>query len=132
YGSQRSILFYPKVILIGLLPWTPLLAGRLVDAARGLRITTLERLLWSWAIAVVGFFTVSGFKLDHYVFPAAPALCLLCAHAWHEARTTEPRPIGIMAGLVAIPIVLFAAGIVLIPGLNRVPLELPAAARLLP
>jgi 4-amino-4-deoxy-L-arabinose transferase-like glycosyltransferase len=132
YGSQRSILFYPKVILVGLLPWTPLLLGRLVDAARGLRITTAERLLWSWAVAVVGFFTISGFKLDHYVFPAAPALCLLCAVAWNDARSTAQRSVGVLCGLVAIPIVLFASGIVLIPGLNRVPLELPAAARLLP
>ena len=132
YGSQRSMLFYPKVVLVGLLPWSPLLLGRLVDAARGFRFTTPERLLWSWSIAVVGFFTVSGFKLDHYVFPAAPALCLLAAHAWSEARHAERHPIGIISGLVGIPIVLLAAGIVLIPGLNRVPLELPAATRLIP
>jgi 4-amino-4-deoxy-L-arabinose transferase-like glycosyltransferase len=132
YGSQRSVFFYPKVILVGLLPWTPLLIGRLWDATRGLRIGTAERLLWSWAIAVVGFFTFSGFKLDHYVFPAAPALCLLCAAAWSQGRSEERHPIGIVAGLVAIPVVLFAAGVVLIPGLDRVPLDLPAEARLLP
>ena len=132
YGSQRSMLFYPKVMLIGLLPWTPLLLGRLCDAGRGLRISTPERLLWSWAVVVVGFFTVSGFKLDHYVFPAAPALCILCAHAWDAARTAEKQPVGIVVGLAVIPLLLVAAGIVLIPGLNRVPLELPAAARLLP
>jgi 4-amino-4-deoxy-L-arabinose transferase-like glycosyltransferase len=132
YGSQRSILFYPKVILVGLLPWTPLLIGRLFDATRGLRIGTAERLLWSWSIVVVGFFTLSGFKLDHYVFPAAPALCLLCAAAWSQARSEERHPIGIIVGLVAIPLVLFTAGVVLIPGLDRVPLDLPTAARLLP
>jgi len=132
YGSQRSILFYPKVILVGLLPWTPLLIGQLFDAARGVKIETPERLLWSWSIAVVGLFTLSGFKLDHYVFPAAPALCLLCAAAWNRARSDERHPIGIVAGLAAIPLILLAAGIVLIPGLNRVPLELPAGARLLP
>lgn len=132
YGSQRSILFYPKVVLVGLLPWTPLLAGRLFDATRGLTIATAERLLWSWAIAVVGFFTLSGFKLDHYVFPAAPALCLLCAAAWNQARTADRPPVGIVVGLIGVPATLFAAGVTLIPGLNRVPLELPAAARLLP
>ena len=126
------MLFYPKVMLVGLLPWTPLLLGRLFDAGRGLRISTPERLLWSWAAVVVGFFTVSGFKLDHYVFPAAPALCILCAHAWDTARTAEKQPLGIVVGLALIPLLLVAAGIVLIPGLNRVPLELPAAARLLP
>ena len=132
YGSQRSILFYPKVMLIGLLPWTPLLAGRLIDAARGLKVNTAERLLWSWAIAIIGFFTLSGFKLDHYVFPAAPALCLLCGQAWDQARTADRPPLGIVAGLLTIPLILLAAGIVLIPGLSRVPLELPTAARLLP
>jgi 4-amino-4-deoxy-L-arabinose transferase-like glycosyltransferase len=132
YGSQRSVLFYPKVMLVGLLPWTPLLLGRLVDAGRGLRISTPERLLWSWAVVVVGFFTISGFKLDHYVFPAAPALCILCAHAWDAARRAEKPPVGIVVGLAVIPLLLVAAGIVLIPGLNRVPLELPTAARLLP
>ena len=132
YGSQRSILFYPKVILVGLLPWTPLLIGRLFDAARGDRIDTAERLLWSWSIAVVGFFTLSGFKLDHYVFPAAPALCLLCAAAWSRARSEGRRPVGTVAGLAAVPVILIAAGIVLIPGLDRVPLALPAESRLLP
>jgi 4-amino-4-deoxy-L-arabinose transferase-like glycosyltransferase len=132
YGSQRSMLFYPKVILVGLLPWTPLLIGRLFDATRGLGIGTAERLLWSWSIAVVGFFTLSGFKLDHYVFPAAPALCLLCAAAWSQARSEKKHPIGIVVGLVAIPLVLFAAGVVLIPGLDRVPVDLPAESRLLP
>ena len=132
YGSQRSMLFYPKIIVVGLLPWTPLLAGRLIDVGRGMRMRTTERLLWAWAIAVVGFFTCSGFKLDHYVFPAAPALCLLCAAAWDQLRSEVLPPVGVLAGLVAIPFLLLASGIVLIPGLDRVPLELPAAARLLP
>ena len=35
YGAQRSYFFYPKVMAIGLLPWTPLLAGRLIDAFLG-------------------------------------------------------------------------------------------------
>lgn len=132
YGAQRSILFYPKMMAVGLLPWTPLLAGRLVDAFRGLRISTAERLLWAWAIAVIGFFSFSNFKLDHYVFPAAPALCLLCAHAWDHARRAERPPIGIAVGLTAIPVLLIIAGGILIPGLDRVPLDLPPSARLLP
>jgi 4-amino-4-deoxy-L-arabinose transferase-like glycosyltransferase len=132
YGSQPSYFFYPRVMATGLLPWTPLLAGRLFDACRGFRITTAERLLWAWAIAVIGFFTFSSFKLDHYVFPAAPALCLLCAHAWEHARQAERPPLGIIAGIVSIPLLLLVAGVVMVPGLDRVPLDLPAGARLLP
>jgi 4-amino-4-deoxy-L-arabinose transferase-like glycosyltransferase len=44
-------------------------------------------LLWCWTIAIVAFFTASRFKLDHYVFPAAPALCLICARGWADFRT---------------------------------------------
>jgi 4-amino-4-deoxy-L-arabinose transferase-like glycosyltransferase len=46
----------------------------------------VDVLLWSWVAAILGFFTLSTFKLDHYVFPAAPALCLLCARAWAGLR----------------------------------------------
>ena len=132
YANQPSFLFYPQIMAVGLLPWTPLLLGRLYDACRGLTISTEERLLWAWSIAVVGFFTFSNFKLDHYVFPAAPALCILCAQAWDEARHREQAPTGILVGLLSIPALLVAAGIVLIPGLNRVPLDLPPVARVLP
>jgi 4-amino-4-deoxy-L-arabinose transferase-like glycosyltransferase len=44
-------------------------------------LDTVEVLLWSWTAASVGFFTFSDFKLDHYIFPAVPAVCLLCARA---------------------------------------------------
>src|SRR5256885_10472106 len=43
-------------------------------------------MLWEWLRLIVGFFTASTFKLDHYVFPAAPALCTLCARAWTDVR----------------------------------------------
>ena len=132
YGGQPSSFFYAKVIAIGMLPWTPLLIGRLVDAARGTRLDTAERLLWAWAIAVVGFFSFSSFRLDHYIFPAAPALSLLCGRAWVTARGSDRPAVGVVSAVVAIGALLIAGGIVLIPGLDRVPLELPSAARLLP
>ena len=52
----------------------------------------VEVLLWAWTIAVVGFFTFSRFKLDHYVFAAAPTLCLLCARAWVDLREHPDSP----------------------------------------
>ena len=55
-------------------------------AARRTRSTAVEMMFWAWTVAIVGFFTLSTFKLDHYVFPAAPALCLLCARAWSDLR----------------------------------------------
>jgi 4-amino-4-deoxy-L-arabinose transferase-like glycosyltransferase len=93
FGNQPGFLFYFQILAAGLLPWTGLLIGRLVDDVRAIRrgesLDGLEILLWSWTAAVVGFFTLSTFKLDHYVFPAAPALCLLCARAWVDVRADQ-------------------------------------------
>ena len=94
FGNQPGFWFYFQILATALLPWTGLLLGRLIDDLRALmrgeRVDAVETVLWGWALAVVGFFTFSTFKLDHYVFPAAPALCLLCARAWADVRTVTP------------------------------------------
>ncbi len=90
FNTRFDPLFYFRVLAAGLLPWTGLAIGRLWDDIRAFRAKTLdatELLLWCWTIAIVGFFTASRFKLDHYVFPAAPALCVICARAWADVRT---------------------------------------------
>jgi 4-amino-4-deoxy-L-arabinose transferase-like glycosyltransferase len=48
-----------------------------------------------WAVGVLGLFTISPFKLPHYGLPAYPAVALLAARAWRDAR---PRPRGLIAG----------------------------------
>ena len=93
FANQPGFWFYFRILAAALLPWTGLLIGRLVDDARawirGERPDGVETMLWGWTLAVVGFFTFSTFKLDHYVFPAAPALCLLCARAWTDVRADQ-------------------------------------------
>lgn len=90
FRNQPGFWFYFQILAAALLPWTGLLIGRLVDDARavirGDTLDSIETMLWAWTLAVVGFFTMSTFKLDHYIFPAAPALCLLCARAWADVR----------------------------------------------
>jgi 4-amino-4-deoxy-L-arabinose transferase-like glycosyltransferase len=70
-------------------------------------------MLWGWTLAVVGFFTLSTFKLDHYVFPAAPALCLLCARAWSDVRADQwaERNRASRTGLYSIGPILVAVGL---------------------
>jgi 4-amino-4-deoxy-L-arabinose transferase-like glycosyltransferase len=93
FGNQPGFWFYFRIVAAGLLPWTGLLIGRLVDdirqLIRGERLDGVETMLWAWTFTIVGFFTLSTFKLDHYVFPAAPALCLLCARAWQDVRADQ-------------------------------------------
>ena len=71
----RLLVLLP-ILAAALLPWTGLLIGRLIDDVRairrGERLDGVETMLLGWTLAVVGFFTLSTFKLDHYVFPAAP------------------------------------------------------------
>ena len=115
FNTKFDPLFYFRVLAAGLLPWTGLAIGRLWDDVRGFRQRTLddtEILLWCWTIAILGFFTASRFKLDHYVFPAAPALCLVCARAWAEVRTrvAGPSNVGVRIGAQTIGPILVIAG----------------------
>lgn len=115
FGSRFDPLFYFRVLGAGLLPWTGLVIGALWDDVRAYRARALDStamLLWCWTIAIVAFFTASRFKLDHYVFPAAPALCLVCARAWAGVRTraATPQNAGSRLGAQTIGPILVLAG----------------------
>jgi len=136
--ASSSVWFYFRVLGAGLLPWTMVIVGRLYDDIRAaLRrdgsIEAVDVLLWSWTIAIVVFFTCSKFKLDHYVFPVAPTLCLICAHAWVAVRERphDPRNAGAYFGRLCVgPLLVVVAvvgGYLLI-----VRLALPNAALLVP
>jgi 4-amino-4-deoxy-L-arabinose transferase-like glycosyltransferase len=96
FANQPSYAFYFQILALGLLPWTALLIGRLIDnaraIARGERLDSMEILLWTWPLTITVFFTLSTFKLDHYIFPAVPALSLLCARAWADVRARRHSP----------------------------------------
>jgi 4-amino-4-deoxy-L-arabinose transferase-like glycosyltransferase len=136
--ASNSVWFYFRVLGAGLLPWTALLVGRLYDDLRAAvrrdgSLEVVDVLLWSWTAAVVGFFTVSRFKLDHYVFPVAPTLCLLSARAWValRQRPRDFRNAGARIGLHLIGPLMMAAALAggyLITARR----ELPQAVRLVP
>ena len=91
YANQPPWWFYLGILASGLLPWTPLIArpaGRPAAGAAWRRprtIDTVDVLLWSWTLAVVGFFSFSSFKLDHYVFPP-PRRCASSARGHGRRR----------------------------------------------
>lgn len=106
YGNQPGWWFYLGILAVGMLPWTALVGARAVDQWTGRKTPgraadLFDVLLWCWVAAIVGFFSLSQFKLDHYVFPAAPALCLIAARAWVEwssapSRASRPLAWGVM------------------------------------
>ena len=117
YANQPGPTFYLQIVAVGMLPWTPVLLGRLWDraraAARGEKTPTLEVLLWVWTATVMAFFSASQFKLDHYIFPVAPALCVLCGLACSDAvrNSDDARHLGVRGGLRLIgPILVIGGG----------------------
>jgi 4-amino-4-deoxy-L-arabinose transferase-like glycosyltransferase len=94
YRNQPPWYFYPEIITLGFLPWTALIAGSLWDTTRTRprQLQNVDLLLWGWTVAVVGLFSASSFKLDHYIFPVTPALALICARAWNATPHREGGP----------------------------------------
>ena len=137
--SARAInhTFYARAFTGAFFPWSIVVAGRALDFIRKLRasesVETGERLLWLWILVVLGFFTLARFKLDHYIFPAAPACCIIAAHAWREAARDDD---GWLWGTRYS--VLLIAGVLIVGGsfggvaLSQLNLGLPAAAFVLP
>lgn len=136
-GRAISHTFYARAFFGAFFPWSTVLVGRAVDGVGAWRrrapVTVDERLLWIWIVVVVGFFSVARFKLDHYIFPAAPACCLLAAHAWREAARGDRRHTwGTRGAVWTLASVLIVAGAFSSVYMFDLNLDLPEIAILLP
>jgi 4-amino-4-deoxy-L-arabinose transferase-like glycosyltransferase len=137
--STRAVnhTFYVRAFAGAFFPWSVVVAGRGIDVLRGMRsgasFSGSEKLLWLWILVVVGLFSLARFKLDHYIFPAAPACCLIAAHAWRDAaRQRSRRSIGTRYAVLAIAVLMIAGGGFGGVYLSKIGLALPATALLLP
>lgn len=77
-------IFFPAIILVCFAWWlAPAFRAKWVtvretdDSDEG----KLRRYLWIWGIVVVGFFSLSGSKLPHYIMPALVPLAVILADA---------------------------------------------------
>jgi 4-amino-4-deoxy-L-arabinose transferase-like glycosyltransferase len=80
------------VTAAGFFPWSLVVPWAVWRAIRGPRDTAERRLfvlLALWTTALVGFFTLSPFKLPHYGLPAFPAMALLVARLWSNTLDAE-------------------------------------------
>lgn len=74
----------------------------------------LRLLVGLWALTIIGFFSLSSSKLEHYFLPAIPPLSLMVGAVWSEAFTA-PKPLpGLKWSLVAAAAGCSAVGIFLI------------------
>jgi 4-amino-4-deoxy-L-arabinose transferase-like glycosyltransferase len=134
--SSRAIshAFYLRSFAGGFFPWSAIAMARLVELARRRASAGPDEiLLWIWSAVVIGFFSLARFKLDHYIFPAAPAVCLLASKAWHDAAAAERRDgRAVLAVGVGLGALLVVTGAFMAVYLFELDLELPEAAILLP
>src|SRR5256886_17266610 len=75
----------------------------------------------TWALAVLGLFTLSQFKHEYYALPAFPALALLAGAAWASGRDIG-RWLGIgmlCCGAVGVWALLLGAGLTPAPVMRR-------------
>jgi 4-amino-4-deoxy-L-arabinose transferase-like glycosyltransferase len=85
--------YYIEQLGWGFFPWVALIPAAIVAVSRTSRTSTdaksrLTMVFASWAVLVFAFFTASGTKFHHYIFPVLPALAFLVALAidqiWRE------------------------------------------------
>ncbi len=78
-GHQQGWLYYPAVLPLALLPWTPVIAAAAARRlTRGVRTPSDLYAAW-WASAVFLFFLPASTRLVTYMLPAFPPLICLAA-----------------------------------------------------
>jgi 4-amino-4-deoxy-L-arabinose transferase-like glycosyltransferase len=118
------------VTVLAFLPWALALPWAIVRAFRRPWEDATAR-LWVlfalWPLVVIGFFTLSPFKLPHHGLPAFPALALLAARVWDESIDALPDavPPRILLAPILVTFAVVAAAFTL-AWLDRLPLP-PAA-----
>ncbi|MBI3962944.1 MAG: glycosyltransferase family 39 protein [Deinococcus sp.] len=105
------LLFYPAVLLVGSLPWTPLLVIPLLQAFRSLfrREAVGEQALGWWLVLPLVTYTLIQGKLPAYIFPVTLSVVLLSVP--HIRRCPGQRLLAVTAGLV-LGLGLVAAGVI--------------------
>jgi 4-amino-4-deoxy-L-arabinose transferase-like glycosyltransferase len=103
--------FWQSFVLRGW-PWIALAPLTLREALRGGAggdATRATAFLWTWIAGVLGVFSLTPSRLEHYSLPALPAVALLGARAWqlvHEHGFGR----GLQLSTAALAVVLLGAG----------------------
>ncbi len=96
--------------LVWFFPWTVFIPAAFMAGRKPMDIPqrVLARLAVAWAVVILGFFSVSG-RLEHYFFPAVPALALLVGLAL--SKTEDSAAIRwAFRSLAVLGLVVLAAG----------------------
>ena len=118
------------VTFLAFLPWslaTPWAVARALRRPWDDATARLWVLVALWPLVVIGFFTLSPFKLPQYGLPAFPALALLVARVWDESMDAVPGSLRPRALIVPVLVTFVVAAVALgLAMADRLPL--PAGA----
>jgi 4-amino-4-deoxy-L-arabinose transferase-like glycosyltransferase len=114
YHHPQPIYFYPVIILMLTLPWTPYFVEALVKMRRwvwrGTDSLSIVR-LFSLALLLfpILFFSFSGSKLPGYVLPVLPAAALLIADVLRKKKPAVPISIACATVVLVLIALIFVA-----------------------
>jgi 4-amino-4-deoxy-L-arabinose transferase-like glycosyltransferase len=114
----RPVWFYLPVLVVGLLPWTPLLG---LVARRRVYSDRRRVFLAVWALAVLVLFSVPINKLPGYILPLLPAAAALMALALDEVAGARVWLAACALLLVAFPITAQVLPAAVLNGLSHAP-----------
>ncbi len=114
YKHPQPIYFFPAIILMLALPWTPFL----IDALA--KVRTME-LAWddslsivrvfslAWLLLPIVFFSFSGSKLPGYILPALPAASLLITDRLVSSSKWPLQVTGVICFVLGVGGIVYAA-----------------------
>jgi len=98
YHHPQPIYFYPVIILLLALPWTPFLLTALAKIRRWVwrgadTLSVVRVFALAWLLLPIAFFSFSGSKLPGYILPALPgAAFLITDYLIHSHSRWLPGP----------------------------------------
>lgn len=92
--------YYIPVLLLGVFPWTGLIAPAVVAAAKMGRASGLSMAAW-FSVPLV-LFSLAGSKLPGYILPCLPSLAIGLAFAARDLRSPERAVARRVAGLIGL------------------------------
>ncbi|HUR22067.1 MAG TPA: glycosyltransferase family 39 protein [Vicinamibacterales bacterium] len=137
-ASSSQWTFYLRMFMTSFFPWSFIALGYGVDILRrwrrGVQIPLWESGLWLWMAVVLAVFTPVAFRVDRYIYPAAPACCLLAIRGWlaasAEARWREFA--ATRAAVLMVALAFVGGGVFVWSSLPSLAVPLPRAVGLLP
>jgi 4-amino-4-deoxy-L-arabinose transferase-like glycosyltransferase len=106
FNNQQPFWFFPAILLLLSLPWSPLLLGRFrIAPALGVR-RALRLLLWTWIAVITVFFSLPNSKLVGYILPVTPAVAMLIAEVVGDWALLRRWFVGVIAAITTIAAIL--------------------------